>query len=169
MADDPRSAWLEAAMEKWETSLLRTCFAYLGDAALAEDAVQDTFLKAWKGYGCFRGEAEEKTWLIRIAINTCKDMQKSAWFRHTDRSLVLDRLPEGSASFTPADDTVTRAVLRLPPKLREVVILLVFQQISAAEASRILHLPRSTIYHRLNKAKTLLKHELEDWFYGDER
>ena len=45
-----RRQWLESVMDRWEASLLRLCFAYLGDRGLAEDAVQETFLKAWKGY-----------------------------------------------------------------------------------------------------------------------
>lgn len=82
--DNDRGAWLENAMDRWETSLMRMCYAYLGDVLLAEDAVQETFLKAWKAYDRFRGEADEKTWLMRIAINNCKDMRRGAWFRHTD-------------------------------------------------------------------------------------
>ncbi|MBE5794969.1 MAG: RNA polymerase subunit sigma-70, partial [Clostridiales bacterium] len=47
-------------MEQWEVPLLRTCFLMLRDHALAEDAVQQTFLKAWRGYDGFRGECSEK-------------------------------------------------------------------------------------------------------------
>lgn len=79
--------------------------------------------KAWKSYGSFRGEAEEKTWLTRIAINTCKDLTKSAWSRNTDRSVTPENLPEGSAPFDDQDDTVTRAVLALPKDLKEVTLL----------------------------------------------
>ena len=60
MADEDRRIWLEEAMNRWETSLLRLCFAYLGDQSLAEDAVQETFLKAWKGYDRFRRDADKK-------------------------------------------------------------------------------------------------------------
>ena len=77
MSED-RAAWLEGAMARWEKSLLRMCYAYLGDMALSEDAVQETFLKAYRALDSFRGEAAEKTWLMRIAINTCKDMRRSA-------------------------------------------------------------------------------------------
>ena len=90
-----RAQWLEEAMQQYEQSLIRLCFAYLGDLALAEDAVQETFLKAWKGYCAYRGEASEQTWLMRIAINTCKDIRRSAYFRHTDRRTPLESLPEG--------------------------------------------------------------------------
>lgn len=53
--------------------LLRMCFLYLKDMHLAEDALQDTFIKAFNCYGQFNGKSNEKTWLTRIAINVCKD------------------------------------------------------------------------------------------------
>ena len=68
-----RDLWLEEAMVRWEVPLLRTCYLLLKDAALAEDALQETFVKAWRSYGSYRGEASEKTWLMRIAVNTCRD------------------------------------------------------------------------------------------------
>ena len=58
---ETKEAWLERAMEQYEESLLRMCFAYLGDAALAEDAVQETFWKAYRALERFRGDADEKT------------------------------------------------------------------------------------------------------------
>ena len=167
MAEAEKSAWLEGAMARWETSLLRLCYAYLNDASLAEDAVQETFLKAWKSYDRFRRAADEKTWLTRIAINTCKDTMKSAYFRHIDRSASLDHLPEGSAPFTLEDHTVTKAVLRLPSRYREVVLLRWLQGLSGDETARILRVPRFTVYHRLTKAQQLLKQELEEWYHAD--
>ena len=133
-----RDRWLEGAMLRWEQSLLRVCFAYLGDLALAEDAVQETFLKAWKNLDRFRGEASEKTWLLRIAINTCKDVRRSAWFRRVDRAVSLDSLPEA-------------------------VLLCWYQELSADEAARVLGVSRSTVYNRLNKARRRLRGELEAW------
>lgn len=167
MTQDPRREWLEQALTRWEKPILRLCFAYLGDVALAEDAVQETFFKAWKSYDRFRGEADEKTWLMRIAMNHCKDQLKSAWFRNTDRSVPLDSLPEGAAPFEARDDTVTRAVMSLPPKLREVTLLRWYQGLSPAEIVRVLRLPRSTVNYRLRKATTLLKGELEEWYHEE--
>lgn len=148
--------------------MLRLCFAYLCDTALAEDAVQETFFKAWKSYDRFRGEAEEKTWLTRIAINTCKDLMKSAWMRNTDRFVSPDALPEGEVPFDERDDTVTRAVLALPPKIKEVTLLHWYQGMTLEETAKVLRLPRSTVNYRLKKAKLMLKKELEDWYYEDE-
>jgi len=163
-----KEAWLEEAMEKWEVSLLRMCCAYLGDRALAEDAVQETFLKAWKGLDSFRGAAQEKTWLMRIAINTCKDVRRSAYFRHVDRSVPLDRLPEGSCPFTMHDDTLTRAVMALKPRFREAVLLCWYQQLPPEEAAQALGVSRSTVYNRLEKARKLLEKELEGWYHEED-
>ncbi len=168
MNQDLRQEWLDAAIAQWEKPMLRLCFAYLGDTALAEDAVQETFFKAWKSYDRFSGKAAEKTWLTRIAINTCKDLMKSAWSRNTDRSVTPETLPEGSVPFKAQDDTVTRAVMSLPPKLKEVTLLHWYQGMTLDEMIRVIRLPRSTINYRLKKAKAMLKEELEDWYDEDE-
>lgn len=162
-----RRQWLENVMDRWEAPLLRLCFAYLGDRGLAEDAVQETFLKAWKGYDRFEHRADEKTWLTRIAVNQCKDVLKSAWNRHTDRTVDTDLLPEAAVPFEERDDTVTRAVMGLPVKLRETALVCLYQGLSLTEAAEALRLPRSTVHFRLKKAEALLKAELEDWFYAD--
>ena len=168
MVQDPRQEYLDDIITRWEKPMLRLCFAYLCDTALAEDAVQETFFKAWKSYDRFSGKAAEKTWLTRIAINTCKDLMKSAWSRNTDRSVTPETLPEGSVPFEARDDTVTRAVMSLPPKLKEVTLLHWYQGMTLDEMIRVMRLPRSTINYRLKKAKAMLKEELEDWYDDDE-
>lgn len=163
MDDDERRRWLTGVMDQYEESLLRMCYSYLGDQALAEDAVQETFLKAWKGYERFRGQSSEKTWLMRIAINTCKDIRRSAWFKHIDRKMSLDQLSDREASFDARDDAVTRAVMKLKPRYREAVLLRWYQGLSADETAQALGISRSTAYDRLNKAQVILKRELEEW------
>jgi RNA polymerase sigma-70 factor (ECF subfamily) len=153
LVQDPRQEYLDDIITRWEKPMLRLCFAYLCDTALAEDAVQETFFKAWKSYDRFRGEAEEKTWLTRIAINTCKDLMKSAWMRNTNRFVSPDTLPEGEVSFDERDDTVTRAVLALPPKIKEVTLLHWYQGMTLEETAKVLRLPdqQSTIGSRKRK------------------
>jgi RNA polymerase sigma factor (sigma-70 family) len=168
MTDSERGAWLEGAMLRWETRLIRLCYAYLHDTALAEDAVQETFLKAWKGYDRFCGEAAEKTWIMRIAINTCKDLRRSAWFRHTDRSAAPETVPEAAHPFTPTDDTVTRAVMALKPRLREVALLRWYQGLTGSETAEALGIARATVYNRLEKAQRILQKELEALHYEAE-
>ena len=168
MEQESIRTWLDGAVTRWEKPLLRLCFAYLCDTALAEDAVQETFFKAWKNCERFRGDADEKTWLTRIAINTCKDLLKSAWARNTDRSVTPELLPEGAVPFEERDDTVTRAVMSLPPKLREATLLRWYQGLTLDEMVKVMRLPRSTVNYRLKKAKTMLKSELEDWYHEEE-
>ena len=65
---------LTSLMRQYGNELLRMCCVLLRDRALAEDAVQETFLKAYRGLPKFRGDCSEKTWLICIAVNSCKTM-----------------------------------------------------------------------------------------------
>lgn len=166
---EDRDAWLEGAMEQYEESLLRMCFACLDDAALAEDAVQETFLKAYRALNRFRGDAEEKTWLLRIAINTCRDLRRSAWFRHVDRKVTLDGLgePASAQEWSEWDDTLTRAVMGLRPKYREAVLLCCYQGLTGQEAASVLKISRSAVMNRLRQAKAILRKELEVWYHGE--
>lgn len=159
--------WLEQAMAQWEVPLLRTCYLLLRDAALAEDAVQETFLKAWKGRTSYRREAAEKTWLMRIAVNTCRDMTRGFWFRRIDRKVDMTELPEPAADFTEPDDTLTRAILSLPDELRQVVTLRYYQELTIQETADVLHLHRRTIHYRLDKAERALRAALEDWYHAE--
>lgn len=159
-----RDRWLEQAMEQWEVPLLRTCYLLVKDVALAEDAVQDTFVKAWQAHDHFRGEASEKSWLMRIAVNTCRDLRRGKWFRHVDRQVRMEDLPEPAEPFQWEDDTVTRAILSLPDGLRQVVTLRYYQGFTVQEAADILKLSRRTVHYRLEKAERLLKESLGEWY-----
>ena len=70
-----REARMETMIRQWGTSVLRACFVCLSDAQQAEDAMQETFLKAWRSLDQFeqRNGASEKTWLMHIALNVCRD------------------------------------------------------------------------------------------------
>ena len=100
--------------ETHQLALLRLCFAYLHDQALAEDAVQETFLKAYKKLEQFQGRANVKTWLSSIAINCCRDMYRGTWFRHIDRSISIDQLPARTEEPDPEGDAVSVEVMNLP-------------------------------------------------------
>ncbi len=72
-------AFARRLMAEHGDAITRLCFLYLGNQMDAQDAAQESFLKALGAYQDFRGRSSERTWLTRIAINTCKDMLKSAW------------------------------------------------------------------------------------------
>lgn len=109
-------AVLNRLVEQYQTALRRMCYMMLRDEELAKDAVQETFLKAYRNIGIFRGDCSEKTWLMRIAVNTCRDVKRSAWFRMLDRRITPDDLPEPAVQ--PAEGAVelTMEIMRLPPK-----------------------------------------------------
>ena len=159
--------WMEEIMAQWEVPLLRTCYLILRDAALAEDAVQETFLKAWRAKDDYRREASEKTWLMRIAVNTCRDMLRGGWFRRMDRKVDMADLPEPSDPFTEPDDTLTRAILSLPDGLRQVITLRYYQGFTVQEVAQVLHIHRRTVHYRLDKAERALRAALEDWYHAE--
>ena len=154
-------ARLEELVARYQTSLYRTCCLYLGDAALAEDAVQETFLKAYRALPRFRGESSEKTWLMRIAVNTCRDAMRSGWFRHTDRRVTPDMLPEAAAPAEAGDDALLAEVMNLPAKQREVVLLYYYQDMDTHEIAKALGIAHSSVSGRLRSARARLRAVLE--------
>ncbi len=154
---------LEERLEQWITlygeAILRTCYVYLSDRTQAEDAAQDTFLKAWNNMGQFegRGDCTEKSWLMRIAINTCRDYQRSRWFRYVDRRKALDELPEMLGGTSPEDRSLFLDILRMPEKYKQVILLYYYQEMTLQEVSDALGVSRSTVHHRLQKAQEQLK------------
>lgn len=152
---------LERLIRENEVSLKRLCYLYLHDEALAEDAVQDTFLKAYRALKGFRGEASEKTWLTKIAVNTCKDMLRSAWFRHTDRWVTAEMLPAAQDIRDPYNLEITAAVMNLPGKLREVILLYYYRGLSTVEVAEVLRISQPAVTSRLKRARDRLKTELK--------
>ncbi len=162
-----REALLQRMMAQYGDALLRMAYLYLRDAALAEDAVQETFVKAYTHLNQFRGESTEKSWLMRIAINTCKDFQRTAWLRFVDRRTPLDALPEPSADFHTPDDTVLRAVMRLPERDKQVILLRYYQDMKIGEISDALGIPEPTVVSRLKRARDKLHRKLERWYFDE--
>ena len=77
-------------MDAYGPSLVGMCTLLLKDAHLAQDVVQETFIRAWR-QGKLRQETE-KAWLTRVAVNLCRDEYRSRWFRHVDRRITPDAL-----------------------------------------------------------------------------
>ena len=165
MSADRNQGWREAALtglvERHRTALVRMCCLCLGDASLAEDAAQETFFKAYRALDSFRGECDEKTWLMRIAINTCRDMRRSRWTRHVDRRVTPEMLPEASAPFDERDEELTLALMRLPPKQREAVLLRYYQRMSLAQTAQAMGVTVSTVSKQLGRALRSLRGILE--------
>ena len=147
-------------IERYQRDLLRTCTILLRDAHLAEDAVQETFLQAYKSLHKFRGESSVRTWLMRIAINTCRNMQRRAWFRHEDRRVDLDTLPVATDGMSETNIALMSEVMRLPQKEKEAVLLYYYQEMTAREAARALGVTASIVTKRLSRARVRLREAL---------
>lgn len=164
---DPRTE-LTRLMNLYGSNLLRMCRLHLRDEGLAEDAVQETFIKAYRKLDSFRGESSELTWLMGIAINVCRDALRSAWFRRVDRRVDIATLPECAQADTYHDDTVLTEVMKLPARLREVILLRYYQGLTLREAADALHLGLSTVKARQQKANTILRSRLKEWYFHEE-
>ena len=105
--------------------------------------------------------------MMRIAINTCKNLLKSREFRLYSKATPLDQLPEPSLSDDLPDDTVLNAVLSLAEKYRAVIVLHYYQQMPLADVAHALQLPQATVRTRLHRARKLLHPMLKGW-YADE-
>ena len=145
----------------YQTALLRMCYIYLKDRAMAEDAVQETYLKAYKSIENFRGEGSEKSWLMKIAINTCRDMQRSSWFKHMDRRITPELLVEKSVVPREDDSRLAIEMMGLPSKLQEVLLLYYYQGMTVAEIGKILGISKVTVSHRLKQARERLRGALK--------
>lgn len=158
---DAKDAALVRLIEMYESMLLRLCYVHLRDEEQARDAVQETFLKAYRGLETFRGDASEKTWLIRIAVNTCRSMQRSAWLRYHDRRITPEELPQTVCMVSEEDMGLMCEVMQLPEKLREVIMLHYWQEMPVTEIASVLGLAQSSVSGRLKRARDRLRIMLE--------
>ena len=158
---DRKEERIERMVSQYQLPLLRLCVMYLRDEEQAKDAVQETFVKAYRNLDSFRADASEKTWLTRIAINTCKNVYRSGWFRHVDRSVTVDMMAERPAPPDQEDWELTEEIMNLPEKLKEVALLCWLQGMTYEETARTLGISRQAVAGRLNRARKKLRFALE--------
>ena len=167
MADTGRSEELENLMELYGDEIKRFCTLQLRDPFQAEDAAQDTFVKAWKALDTFRNESSQKTWLMHIAVNTCRDYQRTGWFRHTDRRVTPEDLPEQGQEAVLPDGEISRAIMSLPYRLRQFILLRYFDGLSLNETATAAGVSLATAKRQISKANQLLHERLEGWYYDE--
>ena len=164
MADAEREALLTAWVDRYSDSLLRMCFISLRDWALAEDALQETFIKAWRAMPQYEHSPirNERAWLSRIAVNVCRDLRRSRWMRHVDAAQALEMLPPSQLAVEPEDRTLLLDILAMPEKYRQVLILYHYQRLTMREVAQVLGADVSTVHARLKRAEGMLRRELTE-------
>ncbi|MGN0688530.1 MAG: RNA polymerase sigma factor [Oscillospiraceae bacterium] len=145
--------------------ILRLCFLYLRNREDAEDAAMEAFSRALSNADSFRGGSQPRTWLVRIAINVCKDMLKSGARRANQLSAPLEDIASNDELSQREDRlAVSTAISSLPPIYREAAVLHFYNGFTIKESAKIAGIPQTAMAFRIKRAKELLKKSLGEWF-----
>jgi RNA polymerase sigma factor (sigma-70 family) len=145
-----------ARTEQLKARLYRTALLYLGSEDIAVDAVDEAVYRGLNGLKKLRQPEFFDTWMTRILINECKKE-----LRRRKREQPLDTLSETAVE---AFDSLPlkEAIRRLPPELKEVVILRYFAGFTLAQTAQSLEIPQGTVVTRQRRALAVLKLELSE-------
>lgn len=151
-------------VERWQGPLVNLAYRFCHDHGHAEDMAQEAFLKAYRSLASWRGEARFSTWLFAIALNLYRSRVRRVELPLValDRvQLVDEQRPEDAFEDRERDETVRRAVLKLPAKYRDATILYYFHDMDVAEAAATLRVPTGTLKARLSRGRDLLRKRLD--------
>ena len=146
--------------------VLNVIYRMCGDVQLAEDAAQETFIRAWQNLSSYRPQTSLRNWLYRIAVNAGTDMLRK------EKRIVPDAIEDlhlsdgqpGLESLLLQQErtvSVQKAILSLPDASRAVLVLREYEGLSYQEISSTLDIPVGTVMSRLSYARNLLKAKLE--------
>jgi RNA polymerase sigma-70 factor, ECF subfamily len=160
-------------VKRWERKIFALCFGMLSREDEARDAVQETFIAAYRNLSNFRGEAKVSSWLHRIAVNQCLTRQRRAKTRsetffddeeNGEEKVFVAPLHQSPSRTTEQNERlllVRQAVYALPSDLRQVIVMKEFEELTFQEISEALDLPLSTVKSRLYTALKQLRMKLE--------
>jgi len=156
---------IENLISLYGNDVLRIATAYTRDATISEDIFQDVFIKVARNINKFENRSSEKTWIIRITINTCKDYLKSSWNK---KVIPMETIEPDIA--THSEDTILKEekstliiqeILKLPIKYKEVLLLYYYQDLLTADIAKILNIPEASVRTRLRRARDIIKDKLK--------
>ena len=154
----------EYLFNRYRDAIHRLFLQRTGNAEDADDLLQETFIKAYDHIDeLLSGKIEStKAWLMRIAVNTCKDTLRSSWMRHIDNRQEIEALPLSIASCAEERLALTQAIMALAPKHREIVLLYYYQDMSLRACAQVLGISAPTATRRLQQAQKKLRIQLEE-------
>lgn len=166
-------AGLNELMARHQEALHRFAYRYLGNAADADEVVQETFVRAWFKAGSFQPRGKVRTWLFSIAANLCRDRLRLAHRRISTLPVDEERTAQGQAgqivaasdSRTAARDDLQRLqaeIHRLPHKLKAALILCVLEGHSHEEAATLLGVSTKAVELSIYRARKQLRERLEN-------
>lgn len=142
-------------VDTYSDLILRLSYTYLKSTQDAEDVCQTVLLKLLTAGREFESPAHEKAWIIRTAINACKDELRA--FRR--RAVPLEEVSETAAPEPPASELLD-AVMALPRKYRETIYLFYYEGYSIREIARFLHRSEAAVAAQLSRGRKRLKNEI---------
>lgn len=159
LAGDARA--FEEIVRRWQGPLVNMAWRYCRDRGRAEEMAQDAFIRAWRGLSHWRRESSFSTWLFALAANAYRSELK----RFPAETYPLDAAPEPSRAASQQHEleergrheAVRRAVLALPLRYREPVVLYYFHEMDLTAAATTMGLPEGTLKARLSRARALLR------------
>jgi RNA polymerase sigma factor (sigma-70 family) len=165
LTKEDQLVWL---MDEYGDMVLRVAYTYVKKQQLAEDISQEVFISCFNHLEQFQNRSTYKTWLYRITVNKCKDVLKSWSFRNL---YYKDFLQNILKTGTPGSDTmmilseekemIFNQVISLPLKLREVITLYYYEELSIDEIAKLLNLNTNTVKTRLHRGRNSLKLSLK--------
>jgi len=150
-------AEVNIAIERYADTVRRICMLHLKNYHDTEDIFQTVFMKYLCNDTQFESQEHEKAWIIRVAVNACKDLLKS-FFR--SRTVALDEAMYKGEELSAETSTVLQAVLALPEKYKDIVYLYFYEGYTAVEISKLTGKKVNTVYTLLTRAKQILKQQL---------
>jgi RNA polymerase sigma-70 factor, ECF subfamily len=166
MSEREKEKVIDEWMNLYSRNVYLLAYTYVKDQGIAEDISQEVFIKCYKNLGQFRGEANIKSWIYRITVNTAKDTLKSKNFNILKFPKTFFENIKKSASseevFVEQDsnEALLQTVFRLPTKYREVIFLHYFEEQKIDDIALILYVNTNTVKTRLSRARALLKDQL---------
>ena len=153
----------EALYEKYANDVLRVSYFYLGDRHQAEDVTQDVFVRLLTSAPDLE-EGHEKPWLLKVALNRCRDIWRAAWVKRVvlgSPAMELTPAPDRMDENLEKQDLLN-SICRLPADFRDVILLHYYQGYGIAEISEMLHVPEGTISSRLSRGRKKLEEILKE-------
>jgi RNA polymerase sigma-70 factor (ECF subfamily) len=150
-------------VQRWQGPLVNLAYRFCRDRGHAEDMAQEAFLKAYRSLASWRGESLFSTWLFALALNLYRSRVRRVELPPVpleEAGLADERRPEDALEDRERDETVRRAVLTLPAKYREALILFYFHDMEVAQAAASLRVPSGTLKARLSRGRELLRKTL---------
>lgn len=142
----------DTVLQKYADTVTGVCVMRLQNWADAEDCFQNTFIKLFQKSPDFENEIHLKAWLIRVAINECRNYVKK-----NRRFLSLDQLERGPVVWRENEKDISWALMRTEPKYREVLYLYYCEQYKVAEIADILNKSPNTVKTLLRRGREKLK------------